>query len=83
MASNKTAFVLIVYSQVYLVKFTVNCAFSMIAVALFSIERMWLMNRVSIIPAKNNSGGLIFLRNSLFNGDSRKFMEFSYLIPAE
>ena len=40
-------------------------------------------SRVSIIPSKNNSGGILIGRNSLFNGILRNFTQFRSLIPEE
>ena len=37
----------------------------------------------SIIPSKNNAGGILILRNSVFNWILRNFSEFRHLIPAE
>ena len=36
--------------------------------------------RVSIIPLKNSSGGVLILRNSLFNGFSRKLTYYMYSV---
>ena len=38
---------------------------------------------MSIIPSKNNFGGILILWNSVFDGIPQNFMEFGSLIPAE
>ena len=41
------------------------------------------ITNMSIIPSKNNFGGILILGNSVFNGFLRNFTEFRNLIPAE
>ena len=49
----------------------------------FSLSGRGVATGVSIIPSKNNCGGILILRNSVFNGISRNFTEFRNLFRRE
>ena len=42
---------------------------------------MLVIYRLSIIPSKNNPGGILILRNSVINGILGNFKELRNLIP--